>query len=40
MSDLDLLEVGMIYDMSIESANDQYKYPQKATQEDFNKVFG
>lgn len=40
MSDLDDMTMGMVYDMLIEKANDQEKYPYKATQEDINKFFG
>ena len=40
LSELDLLTVGMVYDMITESGNDQYKYKSKATQEDFDKIFG
>ena len=35
--DLALITVGMVYDMMIESENDSYKYPYKATQEDMNR---
>ena len=34
------MEIGMIYDMLIEEANDNEKYPYKATQEDINNFFG
>ena len=37
IADLDLLQVGDIYDMAIERGNDDYKWPIKATQEDFDK---
>lgn len=35
--DLDLLSIGIILDMYTESQNDDYKYPNVATQEDFDK---
>lgn len=35
--DLDLLTIGEVTDMCTESANDDYKYPSLATQEDFDK---
>lgn len=35
--DLDLLTMGEIYDMLTEQQNDEYKYPYKATQADFDK---
>ena len=38
--DLDLLTIGMVNDMAVESANDDFKYPVKATQDDINKFFG
>lgn len=37
--DLDDMTVGMVYDMLIEQANDQEKYPYKATQADINHFF-
>ena len=37
MEDLDRLDMGMVLDMLTESANDDYDYPRKATQEDFDK---
>lgn len=37
--DLDDMTVGMVYDMLIEQANDQEKYPYKATQSDINRFF-
>ena len=33
--DLDRLTIGMVNDMYAESSNDDYKYPEVATQEDF-----
>ncbi len=38
--DLDLLTIGMVNDMAVEEANDDFKYPVKATQDDINKFFG
>lgn len=35
--DLDLLTIGLVLDMFAESQNDNYKYPDLATQEDFDK---
>lgn len=35
--DLDLLTIGMVNDMYAESRNDEYKYQEVATQEDFDK---
>ncbi len=35
--DLDLLSIGMVNDMYAENSNDNHKYPQLATQEDFDK---
>ena len=35
--DLDLLTVGMIIDMYVEIQNDEYKYPDLAGQDDFDK---
>ena len=37
MQDLDLLDVGMIYDMLIENGNDDAEWYQLPTQEDFDK---
>lgn len=37
MADLDYLDMGMVMDMLTESMNDDYDYPRKATQEDFDK---
>lgn len=36
MADLDTLTVGMVFDMLAERANDDFDWPQLATQEDFN----
>lgn len=35
--DLDLLTIGLVNDMYTEKANDEWKYVEIATQEDFNK---
>ena len=37
VGDLDLLTIGLVLDMFTESQNDSYKYPNLATQEDFDK---
>ena len=34
--DLDLLTIGIVNDMYTEQSNDDYKYPQLATQEQFD----
>jgi hypothetical protein len=38
MQDLELLTIGMINDMYVESRNDDYKYPVLATQERYEPV--
>lgn len=35
--DLDLLTIGMVNDMYAESRNDDYKYREVATQDDFDR---
>ena len=41
MQDLDLLTVGMVYDMFVEAGNDQDgDYARVATQEDIDRFFG
>ena len=35
--DLDLLSIGMVSDIFTESANDDYDWPDKADQSDFDK---
>ena len=35
--DLDLLTIGMVNDMYVESRNDEHKYAVVATQEDFDR---
>ncbi len=37
IADLDLLEVGMVFDMAVESSNDDCEYQELATQEDYDK---
>mgnify|MGYP003548836391 FL=1 len=37
MQDLELLTIGMINAMYVESGNDDYRYPVLATQEDMNR---
>lgn len=37
IADLELLTMGMVYDIFIEAGNDDFKYPQQATQADFDK---
>lgn len=37
VGDLELVTVGMVFDLIAESANDQVNYPVVATQEDFDK---
>ena len=37
MQDLDLLTIGMVGDMYVESRNDDYNYPVLATQEDMDR---
>lgn len=39
-SALNNMSMGMVYDLFTEKANDQHKYPYKATQEDIKRVFG
>lgn len=39
MPDLEYIEVGELIDILIESNNDSYEYPARATQEDFDKYF-
>lgn len=38
--DLAQMSMGMVWDMMTEKANDQEKYPYKATQEDIYRYFG
>lgn len=37
ISDLDCLEYGTVIDMFTEAVNDEYDYPTKATQSDFDR---
>ncbi|MEG1205214.1 MAG: hypothetical protein RSD74_02155 [Angelakisella sp.] len=37
MTDLELLDFGLVVDMFTERSNDDYNYAKTATQEDFNK---
>lgn len=37
MDDLDGLEYGVVVDMMIEAANDDFKYPEMAEQDDFDR---
>ena len=37
VSDLDLLSIGLVMDMFTEQQNDEFKYPNMATQNDFDK---
>lgn len=37
MQDLDLLTIGMVSDMYVESGNDDYSYPILATQNDMDR---
>ena len=34
------MTMGMVYDLLVEKANDQEKYPYRATQEDIDSFFG
>lgn len=34
------MDIGMVYDLLIERANDNVEYPYKATQEDIDRYFG
>ena len=36
IDDLDNIDYGLVQDMLIEKGNDEYNYPYKASQEDFN----
>lgn len=37
---LNNMSMGMVFDLCTEKANDQHKYPYKATQEDIKRFFG
>ena len=36
--ELNDLEIGFVYDLMIESGNDEYKYPEVADQSDIDKL--
>lgn len=36
LEELDFLNIGMVWGMMIESSNDEYKYPKKATKKQFH----
>lgn len=36
INELENMDYGLVEDMLTEKGNDEYKYPYKATQEDFN----
>lgn len=38
MKDLDDLSIGLVNDMFVEKSNDEYDYPQLATQEDMDRI--
>ena len=40
MEELDCLESGMVWDMITERENDEYNYPIKAGQAEFNEFLG
>lgn len=40
LDEMDSLTWGQLMDVIVESANDNYKYPQKGTSEDYNKLMG
>lgn len=40
LEELDSLESGMVWDMITELENDQYKYPLKAGQKEFDEFLG
>lgn len=40
ITDFDYLEVGDIFDLLTESANDSFDYPKKGTDADFKALFG
>lgn len=37
IAELEEIEFGLVEDMFTERSNDEYKYPYKATQEDFDR---
>lgn len=40
IDDMGVLEMGELTDILIESSNDNYDYPKKATESDFKAMFG
>ncbi|MBQ1574545.1 MAG: hypothetical protein IIZ78_25770 [Clostridiales bacterium] len=40
LDDMGVLEIGELTDIFIESGNDNYDYPKKATESDFKAMFG
>ena len=40
VEELDHVEFGLVLDMLTEKGNDEYKYPYKANQKDFDKFSG
>lgn len=36
VEDLENIDFGLVQDMLVEKANDEHKWPYKATQDDFN----
>ena len=38
IGDLEVLSIGMVYDILIESQNDKYDYPLQATQADIDRL--
>lgn len=38
LNELNDLEIGFVYDLMIESGNDEYKYPEVAEQSDIDKL--
>lgn len=37
VNDLEQIDFGLVMDMIIEKSNDDYKYPYRATQKDFDR---
>lgn len=40
LAELNEIDFGLVLDMMTEKGNDDYQYPYKATQDDFNKFSG
>jgi len=40
IADLEELDIGFVFDLMIESENDNYKYPYKAEQSDIDSLLG